>query len=102
MTTKGQTRAKRLTVYPPENALHFRASDKTLEEFLKLHGGTHVALDLELARHVRGRRVLLAAQDLLEVLFGRGDGAVRVSFAVAHAHGSVRDRDEPLAGALDV
>ena len=37
-----------------------------VEELLELHGGAHVALDLELPRHVRRRRVLLAGHDLLE------------------------------------
>src|SRR5262245_16291150 len=49
-----------------------------LEELLELHGRTHVALDLQLAGHVRRRRVLLAGDDLLEVLLARGEGGVGI------------------------
>src|SRR5258708_34951815 len=38
------------------------------EDLLELHGRAHVALDLELARHVGRRGVLLARDDLLERL----------------------------------
>src|SRR5439155_21703772 len=73
-----------------------------LEELLELHRGTHVAFDLELAGHVRARRVLLAADDLLERGFGGRDDGVCVVPALADAHLAVVDPDRPLACALDV
>src|SRR6266702_6783075 len=39
---------------------------RRLEQLLELHGGAHVALDLQLARHVGRRRVLLAVGNLRE------------------------------------
>src|SRR5947209_2265655 len=77
-----------------------RSSD--LEEFLQLHRGAHVALDLQLAGHVGARRVLLAADDLLERLLGGGDHRVGLLAALRHAHAAVVDADRPLARAVDV
>jgi len=62
----------------------------------------HVALDLELARHVRGGRVLLARDDFLEGL-ARGRDC-RVGLAATRSHGdrAVPNVDVPLALAFDV
>src|SRR5215210_64284 len=82
--------------------LAFPASEETLEEFLKLHSGAHVALDLQLARHVSRRRVLLAAEDSLEVLLARGDRRVRFALALADADSAVLDRHQPHPCVFDV
>src|SRR6266540_4174317 len=73
-----------------------------LEELLELHRRADVALDLQLAGHVRGRRVLLAAADLLERLGRRRDRHVGVAAALVDRQLPVADVDEPLALALDV
>src|SRR5262245_24097058 len=52
------------------------------EELLELEGGAHVALDLQLARHVRRRRVRLALGDLDERLLARRDRAVGLAGAL--------------------
>jgi hypothetical protein len=73
-----------------------------LEELLELHRGAHVTLDLELAGHVRGRRVLLTRGDRAEGLLGRTDLDVRVSPALGHFDGAVGDVHLPDARAFDV
>src|SRR6266508_3498139 len=77
-------------------------SAETLKEFLQLHRGAHVALDLQLAGHVGAGRVLLAAGDLLEGLLGRRDGHVRVFGVLCHGDVAVLDVDLPRARTLDV
>src|SRR4029077_12830683 len=72
------------------------------EQLLQLHRSTHVALDLELAGHVGARRVLLAADDLLERLLGGRDHRVGILAAFGDVHLAVLDLDRPLAGAVDV
>src|SRR5206468_3928779 len=62
----------------------------------------HVALDLELAGHVGGRRVLLAAHDLLERLLRRRDRAVRAVAALRDGDRAVVDVDLPRARAFDL
>src|SRR5581483_8107467 len=79
-----------------------KATDRRSEQLLELHGRTHVALDLQLPRHVGRRRVLLAGDDLVERLPARGDRRVRVAAALAHVELSVRHGDEPLSLAVDV
>src|SRR5438046_2550545 len=73
-----------------------------LEEFLQFHCRSHVAFDLELAGHVGAGRVLLAAGDLLERLFGGRDRDVGVLGAFGHGDVAVPDVDLPLARAVDV
>src|SRR5947207_1951257 len=97
----GHARGACLPGLPPEMPA-FPASEETLKEFLKLHRGAHVARDLELAGHVGGGRVLLAGNDLLEVLLGGRNRAVRVAVTLADGHGSALNRHEPLAGAVNV
>src|SRR6184192_339592 len=73
-----------------------------LEELLELHGLAHVALDLQLPRHVGGGRVLLAAGDLHERLRGRRDRAVGVAAVLADGDLAVVHVDRPDAGAVDL
>src|SRR5919201_506483 len=77
-------------------------SSSVLKELLELHRGAHVALDLQLAGHVRARRVLLAASDPFECLLGRRDRHVAVLGALRHGDAAVLDIDLPFAGAFDV
>src|SRR5215210_6374543 len=78
------------------------SSTRVLEQLLELHGRAHVALDLQLARHVRRRRVLGAGSDLLEGLRRRRDRHVGVSPTLVDRQVAVLDVDEPLSLALDV
>ena len=88
---------------PRWQAARCSSSSRLLEELLELHRRAHVALDLQLARHVGGRRVLLAAEDLLEVLFARRDRRSRpCRRPLATLTAPSVDRDEPFAGAVDV
>jgi hypothetical protein len=73
-----------------------------LEKFLQLHCGAHVSLDLQLSRHVRRGRVLLALHDLLECVRGRGDRAVAARVALVDGDAPVRHLHRPGARALDV
>ncbi len=50
-----------------------------LKQLLELHGGAHVALDLQLPGHVGARWVLLARDDLREGLLGGGDNGVGIA-----------------------
>src|SRR6476659_9372401 len=59
------------------------------EDLLELHRRAHVALDLELAGHVRGGRVLLARDDLLERLDRGGDRAVAAGVALVDGDAAV-------------
>ena len=61
---------------PRRDRLTFRFPQRRLEEFLELHCRAHVALDLQLAGHVGGGRVQVAAEQLLEVLLGGRDRRV--------------------------
>src|SRR6266566_9637171 len=72
------------------------------EDLLELHRGAHVALDLQLARHVGGRRVLLAADDLRERLPAGADRGVGVTRARRDGDRAVADVDMPVALALDL
>src|SRR3954447_15774895 len=72
------------------------------EELLELHGRAHVALALQLARHVGRRRVLLARHDLLEGLARRGDRCVCLPCTRLDVDRAVTDVDVPLALAVDV
>ena len=66
---RARSTSPRATASP---AARCSSSSRTrLEQLLQLHGGAHVALDLQLAGHVGGRRVLLAGDDLLEGLARR-------------------------------
>src|SRR4029078_1126563 len=79
-----------------------RSTAAALEQLLKLHGCAHVALDLELPRHVRRRRVLVTGPDLLERLRRGRDRDVRVTAALLHRQAAGAAADEPLPLALDV
>src|SRR5918992_6247778 len=60
-----------------QNALMISAAPgRRSEELLQFHRGRHVALHLELPRHVGRRRVQVAADQLLEVFLRDGDRAV--------------------------
>src|SRR5438067_9716051 len=73
------------------------------EELLQLHRGAHVAFELELARHVGARRVLLARDDLLKDLLRGTDRAIHPVYeTVVHADAAFLDLDRPLAGTFDV
>src|ERR671931_110217 len=73
-----------------------------LEELLELHRLAHVAFHLELAGHVGGGRVLLAAGDLHESLRRGGDRAIGVAAVLADGDLAVVDVDGPGAGAVDL
>src|SRR5919197_4095228 len=73
-----------------------------LEELLELHRLAHVAFHLELAGHVGGGRVLLAAGDLHESLRRGGDRAIGVAAVLADGDLAVVDVDGPGACTVDL
>src|SRR5919108_1372661 len=72
------------------------------EELLKLHRLAHVTLHLELARHVRRGRVLLAVGDPHERLARGRDRGVGVAAVLADADSPVVNVKGPGAGAVDL
>src|SRR3954447_18082765 len=83
-------------------AVYITTVYKGLEELLELERSSHVALDLQLSRHVRGRRIGLAASDLHQCLLAGGDRAIGVLCALGDGGGSVGHRDSPGTHAGDV
>src|SRR5919201_760251 len=88
---------------PPRlSASSTTATNRTSEQLLELHRLAHVALDLELAGHVRGGRVLLALRDLHERLARGGDGGVGLVAVLADADVAVVHVDGPGACPVDL
>ena len=77
MSVYSLSEAGRARVWGRIDRLIARRSEARAEELLELHGRAHVALDLQLARHVRRGRVLLAGDDLGELVGRRRDRGVR-------------------------
>src|SRR6476661_588456 len=71
------------------------------EEVFELHRGADVAVDLQLAGHVRGERVLLAVDDALEHLLGGRERALAALVALAHRDVPAVDLHRPGSGAVD-
>src|SRR6185312_3592986 len=96
------TAVERTSLRP--NSINRRSSSQRarLEQLLQLERGAHDARDLELARHVRRGRVLLAVHHPREGLLARGERAIGVLGALGHGYGAVVHAHRPGADTLDV